>query len=486
MVAAAGVRRSRSSAALSAPGCATLPRQASLPELAHLRTGFAGVATHLRRALDSAKGLLASAPAQPRIHALGALRESLSSVGRHAQVETMARALRQLDETWRCPITQAPLHKPCLLSCGHVFEEQSVQSALLRRPGTCPMCRQPAQIVASKLNRAHWYADLWSAIAARRESFVSRYLHALDVPGDAIAPSGESLHQTLVRADFSALLRQRCHKDDLNDEETATLWVLATQVGAHACAAWLSKRTTPGAALQAALRDGDRLAFALSLRAAASVVDKRAALMLAIERDDRGILAFLLHRWQGQPIGAELLLQALKNGATSCFMHLQGNDYRASHAELAALLNFAVEQGRVGDIQLAMAAGADIDARDARGRTALLGAMELGRIPTIISLLDAGADPTAEDDTGFGPFCAAVRAGQFLAAQLFFDRNLPMATAGAAPFHALAEHDSVAYAPVFLDLGFRPNEANRHGVAPLALARQRGADALAAWLQQHS
>jgi ankyrin repeat protein len=134
-------------------------------------------------------------------------------------------------------------------------------------------------------------------------------------------------------------------------------------------------------------------------------------------------------------------------------------------------------------MRIALASGANVHSRDSQGRTPLHVAMESGRVPAIICLLDTGACTTAEDLTGYGPFCAAVRANQFQAAQVFFDRNLPMATPGATPLHALAEHGSLEHARMFVNLGFRPTEANRDGITPMTWARRRGAVALLAWFE---
>ncbi len=45
------------------------------------------------------------------------------------------------------------------------------------------------------------------------------------------------------------------------------------------------------------------------------------------------------------------------------------------------------------ETQLAMPAGIEVNARDARGHTALLRAMKLGRMPAITAPLDAQAEP---------------------------------------------------------------------------------------------
>jgi ankyrin repeat protein len=56
--------------------------------------------------------------------------------------------------------------------------------------------------------------------------------------------------------------------------------------------------------------------------------------------------------------------------------------------------------GTHGLITLLVEHGADVNARDNEGRTALMHAAELCRTWDMQALLDAGADPTAQDKQG--------------------------------------------------------------------------------------
>lgn len=70
----------------------------------------------------------------------------------------------------------------------------------------------------------------------------------------------------------------------------------------------------------------------------------------------------------------------------------------ARHAETPLIT--AVQSGRLADVQTAIGNGADIDATDASGRSALHWAVLAGRSDLAGALLDAGADPKIADDAG--------------------------------------------------------------------------------------
>ena len=72
-------------------------------------------------------------------------------------------------------------------------------------------------------------------------------------------------------------------------------------------------------------------------------------------------------------------------------------------------LHRAVQAGNVGGFKAALAAGANVNARDARGWTALLHAAKEGRSQIIELLMKAGADPSLKGPKGETPVEAARR-----------------------------------------------------------------------------
>lgn len=113
----------------------------------------------------------------------------------------------------------------------------------------------------------------------------------------------------------------------------------------------------------------------------------------------------------------------------------------------------AVRAGDERKVASLLSAGADPDATDADGRTALMAAVLLGRADVVGTLLDAGADPDAADAAGSTPLHVAARFG--------------MDSVAARLVAARADVDA----------------RDRAGRTPADVAREQGHDALAARLR---
>ena len=75
---------------------------------------------------------------------------------------------------------------------------------------------------------------------------------------------------------------------------------------------------------------------------------------------------------------------------------------------MSELLLQAIEASDLARVQALLSAGADRDARNADGATALMLAAHLGRLDVVRALIDAGADVNAADERGWGPLAKAV------------------------------------------------------------------------------
>jgi ankyrin repeat protein len=82
----------------------------------------------------------------------------------------------------------------------------------------------------------------------------------------------------------------------------------------------------------------------------------------------------------------------------------------ATRAATPSLLRLVQVDGcaRIGEL---LDAGAQVDERDAQGRTPLLLATQRGDVDCARRLLAAGADPDARDDAGSTPRAAAAQGG---------------------------------------------------------------------------
>jgi ankyrin repeat protein len=80
-----------------------------------------------------------------------------------------------------------------------------------------------------------------------------------------------------------------------------------------------------------------------------------------------------------------------------------------------------LEAARAGDVSRVAAlleAGAEIDAADANGETALLFAAMAGHLAVVSYLVAAGADATRKDNLGYDAYTAAMFFGDFRGATM--------------------------------------------------------------------
>ena len=85
---------------------------------------------------------------------------------------------------------------------------------------------------------------------------------------------------------------------------------------------------------------------------------------------------------------------------------------RAQASALVPALVAAAEAGDVDTLRRLLAAGAPVDQRDARGRTALLAATQADQVAAARLLIERGADVNAKDDIQDSPFLLAGARGR--------------------------------------------------------------------------
>jgi ankyrin repeat protein len=144
------------------------------------------------------------------------------------------------------------------------------------------------------------------------------------------------------------------------------------------------------------------------------------------------------------------------------------------------LLQYAAESGNLQLALMLAAAGAHIDLRDIRGRTALHLAIGGDHIDLIHFLLEKGADPNVRDVEGASPLDDAVWRGSLDAVAILLAHgarlNEPDAATGATPVNEAA---FVGHAPIVEHLlQFHPDLGipDKRGYSPLENAIRMGQD----------
>ncbi|MGE0759867.1 MAG: ankyrin repeat domain-containing protein, partial [Pirellulaceae bacterium] len=122
--------------------------------------------------------------------------------------------------------------------------------------------------------------------------------------------------------------------------------------------------------------------------------------------------------------------------------------------------------GRLSPVAVLLARGADVNAREDKGQTALMWAAAEGNVDVVDALLEAGADFRTPLASGFTPLFFAVREGRTAVALRLIhaglDINAPMAKRGqgrrgANPLILAVENGHFETALAFVDAGADPN-----------------------------
>lgn len=140
------------------------------------------------------------------------------------------------------------------------------------------------------------------------------------------------------------------------------------------------------------------------------------------------------------------------------------------------------EDDDVGGVQLLLKHKARVDARDARGRSALHEAAFAGHVEILATLLEARADAGARDAEGRTPLLEAARGGRLAAFEALVERSDAMARdeggRNAVMLACLAETPSPALLRRLLELGVAADEADGDGKRAIDHAAAAGRWAL--------
>ena len=142
------------------------------------------------------------------------------------------------------------------------------------------------------------------------------------------------------------------------------------------------------------------------------------------------------------------------------------------HEDLGTLLHVAADKGDTRMIQYLIEKGAEINAINKIGSTALCNAAEEGHIDAVKMLLDKGACPNMGEIT---PMHEAAKQGHVEVLHLLLNRgaevNPEVPENGLTPLHGAAMMGRYDVAKMLLENGADHSMASRHGETPLMTAQ---------------
>jgi len=212
---------------------------------------------------------------------------------------------------------------------------------------------------------------------------------------------------------------------------------------------------------------------------------------------DQRVTRERLEAWlaEGADVQSELANAVLASDVDRIrFLVEKGADVNAHDAQGYSALQAAARNRNDKLIPLLIELKADVNGRDRDGFTALIHAAERNHVPTIQALVAKGADLEASVDGGFGPLSLAIESGKLLAAKALIelganvnaaagnDRVTPiMVTASQLAVGEAAKEierrqglRSTDIATALVERGANVNAVNAHGVSALMIAAARG------------
>jgi len=131
-------------------------------------------------------------------------------------------------------------------------------------------------------------------------------------------------------------------------------------------------------------------------------------------------------------------------------------------------------RGVLSEVKKAVGDGADVNAADASGRTALLEAAWNGNADIVKYLLEQGADPGAADKSGFTPIMRGAEGGYLPVVNALIakgaDVNCRGRVRGTTPLMLAAEHGHVKVISALLAAGAAVNAVDQYEETALARA----------------
>lgn len=181
--------------------------------------------------------------------------------------------------------------------------------------------------------------------------------------------------------------------------------------------------------------------------------------------------------------GESPLGYAIKKGGPMLKALLDERSARSTDADGRSVLRVIIDTKPTMDsVEVALAAGALPDDRDAKGRSPLHAALAAGAYDVAARLVAAGADPFVRDSEGTTPTTLALSAGDAAIAALFGSNPNAADYLGETALHYAAASGFEKAAQTLLAMGADPAARDAAGETAGAVASRRGYTTLAALL----
>ncbi|NRA04270.1 MAG: ankyrin repeat domain-containing protein [Myxococcales bacterium] len=148
------------------------------------------------------------------------------------------------------------------------------------------------------------------------------------------------------------------------------------------------------------------------------------------------------------------------------------------HSAASDTLEVAIRVGDLAAVRSLLSEGADVDLRDAQGRTPLQLAAAEGQETVVRVLLAAGADPGLDASSGNSALAAAAAAGQIETAALLVQQEGTTDAQKNSALHRANQNRSPELARLLLRAGADPDADAGQPLTPLAHTLQYGSAAL--------